>query len=145
MILIVCLDDKNGMMFNKRRQSKDSAVCADIMAEVGDGVLWMNEYSAKQFAEDEAAGADGCRAGASNIVVDEEFLSKAASGEYCFLEGAGAAEASDSVEKLIIYKWNRLYPSDVRFDMPLDGWKLESTAEFAGSSHEKIAKEVYIK
>lgn len=134
MVLITCIDDKNGMMFNKRRQSKDSAVRADILAEAGGNALWMNSYSAKQFEEP-----------AENITVDEAFLDKAATGEFCFLEGEGASSAKDRIEKLIVYKWNRLYPSDVKFDIDLSGWKLESTAEFAGSSHEKITKEVYIK
>lgn len=138
MILIVCLDDKNGMMFNKRRQSKDSAVRADIAAEAGNGVLWMNEYSAKQFAEDDNALF-------MDIKVNETFMDEAAPGEYCFLEGAGASDIENRIEKLIVYKWNRLYPSDVRFDLPLDEWKLESTVDFPGSSHEKITKEVYIK
>lgn len=134
MNLIVCIDDKNGMMFNKRRQSKDSAVRADMMAEAGGNALWMNSYSAKQFEEPEA-----------KLNVDEAFMDNASEGEFCFLEGAGASAAEDRIEKLIVYKWNRLYPSDVKFDIDLSGWKMESTAEFAGSSHEKITKEVYIK
>ena len=134
MVLIVCIDDKNGMMFNKRRQSKDSAVRADMLAEAGGSAVWMNSYSAKQFEEP-----------AANIAVDEAFLDKAGQGEFCFLEGAGAASAEASAEKLIIYKWNRAYPSDVKFDIDLSGWKLERTVDFAGTSHEKITKEVYIK
>ena len=30
MNIIVCLDDKNGMMFNKRRQSQDKLLRSDI-------------------------------------------------------------------------------------------------------------------
>lgn len=141
MILIVCLDDKNGMMFNKRRQSRDAAVIADIISEAGSGVLWMNEYSAKLFVPGDGENNDI----GPDIKIDEDFLDKASQGEYCFLEGEGAYRVSDSIEKIIIYKWNRLYPSDVSFDMPMDGWKLEETGEFSGNSHEKITKEVYIK
>lgn len=134
MILIVCIDDENGMMFNNRRQSRDATVTADIAAEVGSGVLWMNEYSSKLFAGSKL-----------NLKTDESFLDKASEGEYCFLEGNGASCAIDRIEKIIIYKWNRLYPSDVRFDISMDEWKLYKTEEFAGNSHEKITKEVYIK
>lgn len=137
MILIVCLDDKNGMMFNKRRQSRDAAVTADIVTEVGDGILWMNEYSSKLFINVEMNNCE--------IRIDEDFLDSASQGEYCFLEGKGASDVNDRIEKLIIYKWNRLYPSDVSFDIPLDGWKQEKICEFAGNSHEKITKEVYVK
>ena len=54
MILIVCVDDHNGMMFNHRRQSQDRVLRADIL-ELTDGKkLWMNAYSRKQFAESDA-------------------------------------------------------------------------------------------
>lgn len=55
MVLIVCVDDHNGMMFNHRRQSQDRVLRADIL-ELTDGKkLWMNAYSEKQFAESDTA------------------------------------------------------------------------------------------
>ena len=36
MTLIVCLDDNLGMMFNRRRQSRDRVLIAELMAHVGD-------------------------------------------------------------------------------------------------------------
>ena len=54
MILIVCVDDHNGMMFNHRRQSQDRVLRADIL-ELTDGKkIWMNAYSRNQFAESDA-------------------------------------------------------------------------------------------
>lgn len=49
MIVIACLDDNGGMMFNHRRQSQDRVLRAHIAALVGDARLWMNHYSAQQF------------------------------------------------------------------------------------------------
>lgn len=49
MIVIACLDDNGGMMFNHRRQSQDRMLRAHIAALVGDARLWMNHYSAQQF------------------------------------------------------------------------------------------------
>ena len=70
MILIVCVDDHNGMMFNHRRQSQDRVLRADIL-ELTDGKkLWMNAYSRKQFAESDA----------EKILVDETFLDAAGDG-----------------------------------------------------------------
>lgn len=135
MILIVCLDDQNGMMFNKRRQSQDVEVRKDIAASVGDGVLYMSEYSVKQFSDMPQI----------NISAGENFAESAAEGEFCFWEGERASIPEEKIEKIIVYKWNRLYPQDIRFDIALENWKLESSAEFAGNSHEKITKEVYIK
>lgn len=133
MILVVCLDDKGGMMFNKRRQSKD-AVVRDRILELTDGKkLWMNEYSLKQFEN------------AGNIACDESFLDKASEGEYCFVEDKSLAAYEKKAEKIIIYKWNRVYPSDMKLDIDLSDRKLESIHEFAGRSHEKITEEVYIR
>lgn len=130
MKLIVCVDDKNGMMFNKRRQSKDSVVRADIAAEVGTDTLWMNGYSAKQFQDTPNL----------KICVQEDFLEKAKG--YAFAE----CDVTDAKpEQVILYKWNRLYPADVHFDLDLSSFRLERTEEFEGTSHEKITKEVYVK
>lgn len=133
MILITCLEKNKGVMFNKRRLSKDSAVRQDIGRETKGKTLWMNSYSAEQFSENPEI----------SIKADENFWNKAGKGEFCFLEGDVPSE--DNIEKVIIYNWNRMYPSDVKFTMSLDNWKLAETTEFAGSSHEKITKEVYIK
>ena len=42
MILIVCVDDHNGMMFNHRRQSQDRVLRADIL-ELTDGKKTLDE------------------------------------------------------------------------------------------------------
>ena len=52
MILAVCVDDKLGMLFNKRRQSKDRELRKDLLS-LTDQTLWVNEYTAKQFTDDE--------------------------------------------------------------------------------------------
>ena len=51
MILIAVVDDRNGMMFNKRRQSKDSVLQERILMMAENGRLWMNTYTYRQFSE----------------------------------------------------------------------------------------------
>ena len=46
MTLYVCLDDRNGMLFNNRRQSRDRVVLEDIRASVLD-VLTVDVFSEK--------------------------------------------------------------------------------------------------
>lgn len=134
MKLIVCLDDADGMLFNNRRQSKDRIVRQKILELVGEGRLWMNGYSAKQFCGE-----------AANIVVNEDFLAMAACEDWCFLEDTEPAPFVQKIDALIIYRWNRLYPSDVKFPTGLfvNRLKLTERNDFPGSSHEKITQEVY--
>ena len=49
MRLIVCLDDKNGMAFNHRRQSRDRIVTEKIEELAKGSVLRLSPYSAKLF------------------------------------------------------------------------------------------------
>ena len=131
MILIVCVDDAGGLGFNRRRQSQDRALRARMLEKWGR--LWMNAYSAGQFAKEDP------------VTADEDFLEKAGPGDTCFAEGPAAAAVLDRAEKLVLYRWNRKYPADCHFPLDLEarGWRLEETADFAGSSHEKITEEVY--
>lgn len=136
MIVIAVVDDNKGMMFNKRRQSKDQVLRERILSLAGEGKLWMNEYTYRQFLD--------CSIG--NIRVDEKFLDKAGAGEYCFVENTPVIPYEKRIEEIILFKWNRRYPSDFWFEIDLDGpeWKLSETREFTGSSHEKITEEVYV-
>lgn len=134
MIAIVCIDDKNGMLFNHRRQSQDRLLRADLLQEADGRRLWMNAYSAKQFSP-----LPG------NAQTAEDFLEKAGTGELCFVEDQKLDPYTERLEGLIVYRWNRRYPADLFFTLPLDTWTLARQEEFPGSSHEKITKEVYVK
>lgn len=135
MIAIICLDDKNGYLFNKRRQSQDRILRAKLIEMAGDSKLWMNAYSQKQF-ENEMSPV---------IEVDEEFAYKAGEGEYCFFENVSLEDYLDRTEKILVVKWNRVYPSDRKFDISSTSFRLERSEEFQGSSHEKITIEEYVK
>ena len=133
MKIIVCLDEQNGMLFLGRRQSQDSVLRAHMLAYTGGSALWMNAYSAKQFSE----LPDGIR-------VDEAFLEKAGEDDFCFVEDPSGLRGKQA-DRLIIYRWNRRYPSDVKFPMEAFAprMRLHSSCEFVGSSHECITQEVY--
>ena len=132
MYLIVCLDDRGGMLFNHRRQSQDLALRADLLAMTRGSRLYMSDWSAKPFGD------------TPGITRSPDPLEEAGSGDWCFLEDRPLGALADRVEKLVIYRWNRTYPADLFFDLSLRGWHLESSADFPGSSHEKITKETYI-
>lgn len=131
MIVILCLDDRNGMMFNNRRQSRDRAVAADIIRLVDGEKLFMNEYSSGFFSEKTA-----------NMLIDEDFLSREDKGFY-FVENNSLKNFAKKINKVIVYRWNRVYPSNLKLELPINQWKKTIDAEFAGNSHDKITREVY--
>ena len=130
MILIVCMDDQNGMAFNHRRQSQDRVLIERIEGLTADNNLRMAPYSQKLFSS-------------SNILADDDYLSKAGIDDYCFVEREDVKPHKDKTQKVIVFRWNRHYPSDLKFGIDLSNWHLVSTEEFPGSSHLKIAMEVY--
>ncbi|MCI5656492.1 MAG: ribonuclease Z [Candidatus Pseudoruminococcus sp.] len=134
MIVILCLDDKNGMMFNNRRQSKDKVVIQDILKLINGKKLFINSYSENLFQNSE-----------SNLIIDNNFLNNAAKEDYCFVEDNNLQGFSKKIEKIIVYRWNRMYPSDLKLEIPIQNWNLADSFEFTGNSHDKITREVYIK
>ena len=134
MKIIVCVDNQNGMMFNHRRQSQDRVLRKRILELTGGKKLWMNAYSQKQFLqgnmpkEQEQSGQLGQ---SGQIQADETFLD--------------VVPYESRIEEVILCHWNRDYPADMYFKMALGSWKLAETQEYAGSSHEKITEERYVR
>jgi len=133
MKLIFCLDDKNGMMFNGRRQSQDKLLRSRVLSIVGNNKLVMSPYSAKQFTEGES------------IITSDDPQRIAESEDFYFVEDRPFS--IENADEIIIYRWNRHYPADVKFDHNVKalGFSLYYTYEFEGSSHEKITEERYKK
>lgn len=133
MRLIVCLDDRNGMLFGGRRQSRDRAVTERILALTAGSRLWMNEYTSMLFLDE------------SGVFVDEMFLDRAEKTDFCFVEDKQFFLVTDKIEQIVVFKWNRHYPADTWFplDLAAESWKLVKTEDFAGNSHDKITMEVY--
>ena len=134
MTLAFCVDDRGGLSFNRRRQSRDRAVRADLLAEIGERPLWVNAATARQFAPEEQP----------RLRVDPAFLEQAGPGEPCFVEDRSVAPFAGRAEQVILYRWDRAYPADLYWDLSLEGWTLARREEFPGFSHEIITKEVYI-
>ena len=128
MRVIVCLDDRDGVRFNGRRQSRDRAVVADILATTV-GPLRMTADTATLFAE-----------AAERVQISASPLTDAAAGDTCVLETAFLPDAA--VEELVVYRWNRVYPADEYVNLPA-ARRLIAREEWAGFSHERITKEVW--
>ena len=64
---------------------------------------------------------------------------------WCFVETQDLSAWAEQIHEIVIYRWNRHYPSDLKFPEHLfaSRWQLESRCEFSGYSHETITQEVY--
>ena len=130
MNIIVCIDDDKGMLFNKRRVSRDSKVIEKIYDIVGSDKLWIAEFSKALFVE--------------NVIVDNQMLDRAGKGDFCFIENLELEPYIDRVEKLYVFNWNRSYPSDFKLDIEYRRLFIkEEEVELVGTSHEKVTLEVW--
>ena len=129
MTLYLCLDDRNGLQFNHRRQSRDSALLEDIRSQLS-GNLLIDPFSEKLIREAEIP-----------------YVLLPDTAEDFFLEDVPSEELLAQTQKIVIYRWNRHYPSDVKWepDLAAMGFALEETTDFPGTSHETITREVYVR
>ena len=132
MKLFICIDDEGGMAFMGRRVSRDRVVTEDIATISGDN-LAVFQYSERLFRE----------AGHSPRVISD----RADGCDALFIEDRSPRDYLGKSDTLVIYKWNRLYPSDLKMDFcPTElGFKLAESVDLVGNSHEKITRETYRK
>ena len=134
MIAAVCVDDRNGMLFNRRRVSRDQAQQEDLLTLCEGKKLWVGNFSAKLFERY-----------ADRIIVDDAFLESAGAGEIAFVEDRALSPWQERLEGVIVYRWNREYPSDAVFDLDLTEFACKETREFPGNSHDTITCEIYVR
>lgn len=133
MTVMVCVDDKMGMMFGSRRQSKDSAVIKRVLEQVGENKIWMNAYTAAMFEN----------YGVSQMKVCEDFMTAASADAFCFVENVLLSAYTDKIHSIILYRWNRRYPGNRFFDLSLESFALQNRFDFSGNSHDMITEEIY--
>ena len=134
MVLIACLDDRNGMAFNGRRQSRDSLLCERIASVADKKTVCMRPGSAKLFS-----------VGSFSVCTCNDLLLAAEKADYCFVETDDPTQLLNVADEVILYRWNRTYPADLHFPVDLlkSDWSLVSTFDFPGNSHQRITEEVY--
>ena len=128
MTLIICLDDFNGYQFCERRQSADREVRRKILS-LADRIR-CDSYTASQFEESDR----------KKLCIGDDYLNTV--NGTCFAERNIPAETG--WKKLIVFRWNRRYPSTAFFSFPA-GMKKVSEEHFTGYSHEKITMETYVR
>ena len=119
-----------------RRQSRDRAVAEDIAALSRDRLI-IKPYSERMFT---AVGAE--------FRTSDHPLDDSDASSVIFLERRFRPEKYlSAADRLIIYCWNRDYPRDPvpKLDLAGYGFRLAGESEFAGRSHERITKRIFVR
>lgn len=132
MKLIFCTDDRNGLAFNKRRQSRDRIVIDDILKETEGKNLGISTYSEPLFE-----GKD--------VKTVSDFNEALSVCDAYFAERKVTYDMLQEADSLAIYFWNRTYPGDSFVCIDEGIWKPVSERDFPGSSHEKITVREYVR
>lgn len=125
MKVFVCIDEKNGMLFNKRRLSKDKAVVEKIASFLKLSPIFVSEYSKKILPY--------------GIVV-EDFNK---GNNFAFIENP--KDLPNEIEMFYVFNWNRHYPSDTKLEFDFTDYDIVSVEDFIGNSHENITLTIYKK
>lgn len=128
MKIILCLDDNNGMLFNNRRQSRDSVVVEDILNSINGEKLNVFSFSSALFSS------------FRDKINEIETVDRI--GTY-FVENVDVTPFIGDIEELIVYRWNRVYPADFICGIDFSSFTIKSQVELVGNSHDKITKVVY--
>lgn len=128
MIIIACVDDNFGLLFNKRRLSRDINLIKRIYEITKSKNLYIREFSRELFDIKKVGIAEALPTGKNDALFIEDVV----------------IDDFKNIEKIILYHWNRSYPSDFKFIMPKD-FKEVKRYEFEGNSHEKISEVEYEK
>lgn len=137
MKLIICLDSKNGQAFNHRRQTRDKKQRKHMYELIGENTLRISPYSydlLKQEMEPD------------KLIASEDYLSVCGENEFAFSEVNDVSAYIDKADTVYVYRWDKYYLSDVRFDESLlTDYSLAKKEKLRGSSHGKITFEEYTK
>ena len=132
MKVIICIEDRGGMMFNKRRETRDRLVSLDMLVEAGASRLYIEPYSEKLFRGNE-----------ESVHVVENVLEETPADGCCFVEDRDLAGSEEKIDTLIIYRWNRVYPYDRKLDIDMGRYERTGRIEFAGYSHDCVTKDTF--
>lgn len=120
--IIVCVDDRGGMTFGGRRQSRDRVLYTYLSDKY-------KNINITAFSQAVFEGGTVCDTLTDGV---------------CFVENIPPSSFKN-VDTVTLCRWNRRYPADMYFDIDLNDYTLISQEDIVGSSHEKITIEEYIR
>ncbi len=134
MTVAVATDMRGGMLFLGRRVSRDRALIADL-ARLQEGRLLCHPFSERYLVS----------MGLSPVVC-EDPLDSAREDDTCFIEGLPLLPHIARIARLIVYRFDKVYPFDVSLDINPHAppFHLSEAQELPGYAHKTLIREVYL-
>ena len=124
-VAVVAVDDDGWISFNGRPCSRDRMVMEELSEVVTDGVgvFFVNFNGAAEAAT---------------------RLLRAGCGGIFYVESVDPVRFVGWYDAVVVYRWNTRYPGDVRCTVNTGAYVHAGTEDFAGHSHERITREIYL-
>lgn len=134
MTLVLTVDERGGIAFGNKRQSRDKALTKDIFNLKKGARILAREYSRLIF--------DEARPIPYEPIFTSDPVKEAKSGDVVLLELEASRDTIEEAEEIFIYSWNRHYPSTAKLDMELikEKFLLAEQVDFEGNSHENLTR-----
>lgn len=134
MKLIVCTDDRGGMMFFGKRPARDRYAIDDIIKDAEGKQILIAPYSEKLFAEQ-----------GGKYTISTDPLADAGKDDAVFIEDRSAGAYLEKIDSIVIYSWDLSYPFDKKFDIApeAEGFVKIQEKEFTGHAHKTVKKTLY--
>ena len=134
MILITCVDQKNGVAFHGRRQTSDAAVFRDIFKAADNDMYGVEVLEYTQPLWDAFVRAEALPSWHPAFEAESGAI---------FTELNDCEGYELYYPTVILYRWDKVYPADVILKLDLTKYHLVEIYEFQGTSHEKVRRETY--
>ena len=131
MTLVICLDQKGGMLFNKRRQTLDYEI-VDQICKIGGDSLYISPFSEGYFK-------------GKTVKVVGNPLQDAPTNATVFIEDTDALPYVKGIDKIIFFRWSEIYPTDykISFNPTEVGFRALGEIKFSTKVHKDVKKEIY--
>ena len=130
---IFTLDDRNATRLMNKRQSRDVTVANKIMLLAGAEPIYIKKKSESFFLNTDFLPT----------FIYFESLNEIPDNAYVFFEEPLSKDELRSAGKIVVFRWNRIYPSTNADRIDLNGFTKVKYDDFEGSSHDNITTEVY--
>lgn len=130
MKVIACIDNNNGIAFNNRRLSSDSTVIGRIAYIIGNDRLLAKDISLRILAD-------------ANLDIHDVDNAEIRDNDWVFIDTEQYSfikEDCSNIDTLVLFLWNRDYPSDTKLTLDLSKMNQYSQLEYKGNSHDKITE-----